>query len=70
MPCGGIFPIKDSFVEPYLKDYLCGTCNKNLATHYCEEWDNALCKDCIEPFLKSEEGLIMLQHGHEVILDY
>lgn len=66
MPCGGIYPI--TFGDFYVRGecWHCGKSNPVLS-HYCEEWDAFLHSECIDPFLKTKEGDIVLQHGHEVI---
>jgi hypothetical protein len=64
MPCGGIDKYKD--VHP--GD--CFLCGKPDATHYCHEWDCMLHADCIVPFLETEEGKIVIKHGHRVTIWY
>jgi len=63
MPCGGIYPAK---VEA--GDGECMHCGKEdpIPTLYCEEWDCFLHVDCVPDFLETDEGLIVLDHGHEI----
>jgi hypothetical protein len=78
MPCGGIYPLRHPdgseahFAAPMLgtSDYdACFYCGKldPPCTHFCDEWDCYLHGDCIDAFLATEEGQIVLLHGHEVI---
>lgn len=73
MPCGGIYPIKGTWVEKYvaadrLKNdcFQCGQVEPPI-THFCDEWDCYLHEGCIDAFLQTREGKIVLEHGHEVI---
>ena len=73
MPCGGIYPIKESWLEPYLDNLsedICYYCNLVIIrpVYYCEEWDCFLHKDCIAPFLNTEDGKLVIEHGHEIVL--
>jgi hypothetical protein len=72
MPCGGIFPIKGSWVEAMEEKAphpaKCWQCNKPGCDHWCEEWDTAIHGGCVEAFLKTEEGLLVLSHRHPVIV--
>ena len=60
MPCGGIYPVKDAPAHP------CWQCNELGADHWLEEWDAVIHKDCIEAFLKTEEGQIVIDHNHHI----
>lgn len=70
MPCGGIWPIgpEGLFVEDAAEQrpLYCLHCGKKGADHFCEEWDGGLHGACIEPYLQTEEGLCVLNHGHQV----
>lgn len=75
MPCGGIWPLKPD--HDYAKMHgnsafdECFYCNKDIQPEdlmWCEEWDCYLHRDCVVPFLKTDEGLIVLKHGHIVVL--
>ena len=77
MPCGGIYPIKGTWVEPLVasepgmkKTLYCWQCQLSdpVPDHWCEEWDTALHGTCVEAFLKTEEGQCVLGHKHEVIV--
>lgn len=57
MPCGGIYPIKES-------SYLCWACNKPGADHELVEWDSVIHGACVREFLKGEEGQIVVRHEH------
>lgn len=58
MPCGGIYPSQ-------LSDrYTCWYCHLKGPDHWVEEWDAPLHKACIAPFLRTEEGAIVLAHKH------
>lgn len=69
MPCGGIFPIKGSFIEPHNNpEWPCWQCNKGNCDVFCMEWDTPLHSACVEAFLKTEEGECVLGHGHAVVI--
>jgi hypothetical protein len=76
MPCGGIYPIKGSFVEPIeaqadpAHPMVCWTCGKSdpKPTFWCEEWDTPIHRECIPEFLTTDEGRIVLNHGHMVYI--
>lgn len=69
-PCGGIYPISRKIVCNPESNYLCFVCGKfdPFPDHYCEEWECFLHGDCIEPFLKTYEGGVVLDHKHDVII--
>lgn len=75
MPCGGIYPIGGSWVEGYAAQQAqtgeadCFYCRKTEppVTHFCDEWDCYLHAHCIDEFLATPEGQIVILHGHEVI---
>jgi len=62
MPCGGIGPV--------LSRGRCFHCNKDGSRHFCEEWDCLIHVRCVPDFLKTEEGKILIEHKHEVYLDF
>ncbi len=62
MPCGGIFPIK---AEDWFQ---CFHCNQVGGDHFVEEWDAVLHGQCVLPFLQTEEGRLVLDHGHQIEL--
>ena len=41
-------------------------CGGEGATHYCKEFDCMLHARCVVPFLASEEGQVVVAHGHTV----
>jgi hypothetical protein len=68
MPCGGIYPVKGSHIEGIVPpgDASCWMCGHEGCDHYCEEWDTYLHYACVVPFLTTEEGKVVLKHGHPV----
>lgn len=60
MPCGGIYPVSDAPTHP------CWQCNELGADHALVEWDSVIHKNCIEAFLKTEEGQIVVAHNHHI----
>jgi hypothetical protein len=36
---------------------------------WCEEWDAPLHTGCVEEFLKTPDGKIVLAHGHSIVLE-
>jgi hypothetical protein len=73
MPCGGIYPVDVSRWAVALApgDASCWQCGKGLSSDipasFCEEWDTFLHDACIDAFLASDEGQIVIGHGHEII---
>lgn len=73
MPCGGIYPIVGSIFEsmfnPNDPGHNCFECGKSDTppTHFCDEWDCYLHKECIDAFLAGPEGQIVIHHKHEII---
>lgn len=71
MPCGGIrlayVPPKTIKDYPYI-DVRCWVCGKPCIgdCSFWDEWYAYLHDECVDKFLKSEEGALMLSHGHEV----
>jgi hypothetical protein len=73
MPCGGIYPITGTWVEPLTRDQTdvrCWTCGKEGALHFCDEWDCYIHARCAVLFLQTEEGQCVILHGHTVTLDF
>jgi len=64
MPCGGIWPVDPGFQDGLRWE--CWVCRSKEADHYCEEWDCGLCGKCIAAFLETDEGQVVINHGHEV----
>lgn len=62
MPCGGIYPLE---LGPYDICWVCQACGVD---HYCEEFDCGLHRSCVPAFLNTKEGLLVLEHGHGVII--
>ena len=70
MPCGGIYPIPHDDDPGGSGIERCYYCNKAkpIVTHYIEEWDAVIHKDCIDDFLENApDGQIIVKHGHKVI---
>lgn len=63
MPCGGIFPTTPG-------DCACFHCNKKdpPPDHFVLEWDAFIHGTCVEAFLTTQEGKIVLGHKHEVVV--
>jgi hypothetical protein len=62
MPCGGINVYTDVIPGK------CWYCEGENANHYCEEWDCMLHDYCVIPFLMTDEGKLVIQHGHPVTI--
>lgn len=60
MPCGGIFPVDPKEAGRHS----CFHCHKLGCDHFLIEWDSFLHKGCVRPFLETEEGIIVVRHGH------
>lgn len=75
MPCGGIYPLTRHWSRRYLnpndRSHACFQCGSAQppVTHFVEEWDAYLHGGCIDDFLNTPEGRIVLDHGHEVERD-
>ena len=69
MPCGGIYPIYSR--EATKCNSKCFQCNKlcklgeNIS--FVEEWDSFIHDECINEFLRTSEGKIILEHEHKII---
>jgi hypothetical protein len=72
MPCGGIYPIKGSALEPYLNSkHPCWVCDKGNCDLVLEEWDAVIHSECVEGFINDKnnpEAQVILEHGHVVII--
>ena len=68
-PCGGIYPIKNSSIMQLISFGECFVCGleTNVNDLWCEEFDTQLHRECLEDFLKMEEGRIVIEHGHDII---
>lgn len=69
MPCGGIYPVSGDLEDKEIDTCLC--CGKSLAHaepgYAVLEWDCFIHKDCLDDFLKTPEGEVILKHKHEII---
>ena len=75
MPCGGIYPIANTWIESFPKDetkpeHCCWMCGKGGCEHFCDEWDTFIHARCALAFLATEEGQIIIKHEHQVLLDF
>lgn len=76
MPCGGIYYIGKPHNVRVVSDHVdafrgiheCFHCGKKdpEPDHTVIEWDADIHGDCIEPFLLTAEGELVLLHGHPV----
>jgi hypothetical protein len=69
-PCGGITPQDPMGGIPA---GLCWTCDEYVSGNpndglYVEEWDAVIHRHCLGYFLASPEGIIVLGHGHQIIV--
>lgn len=68
MPCGGIYPNHLHYAGKLTTpDQPCWMCEEGNCTHFIEEWDANIHEHCIDGFLMTREGKVLLAHGHEVI---
>lgn len=71
MPCGGIYPADGrGFIQLPETGIHCYVCGKPNARHFCDEWDCGIHARCVPDFLKSNEGKVVINHAHEVYLDF
>ena len=75
MPCGGIFPIMGDNLEAYFASAPggipeCWYCRKRSPPpdHVLVEWDSFIHGECIRPFLRTEEGMIVVEHEHLIMI--
>lgn len=67
MPCGGIHPISNNAgTRAADSSSPCWQCGEKGGDCYLEEWDATIHSKCVEDFLHSDEGAVVLLHGHEV----
>ena len=59
----------DDVVTPR-KDRDCFACGKGYAEHWLEEWDAYIHAGCVPKFLQTEEGAILIAHGHTILVDF
>jgi len=38
--------------------------------HFCHEWDTFIHARCVPRFLASDEGQIVIEHKHTILLDF
>lgn len=63
MPCGGVYSVPPS------PRNTCFVCERGGGDLFCDEWDTHLHRECLGSFLLSEEGKIVLAHGHAISVD-
>jgi hypothetical protein len=63
MPCGGIGPTDGKGECTFM-------CGKPDAVHFMYEWDTYIHARCVMGFLSTQEGQILITHGHTVTLDF
>lgn len=65
MPCGGIYPAE--YDQPW--NHRCFLCKWSGGGpwSFVEEWDADIHDECIDKFLETMEGKIVINHGHEVV---
>lgn len=70
MPCGGIYGVEGHFSQAGAGGASCFQCRgtEPRPELFVEEWDAFLHRDCLGRFLLSPEGLIILKHGHEIVV--
>jgi hypothetical protein len=66
MPCGGIIKVEGTWPdEPIV---FCRHCQKVIVkmedARFVIEWDDFIHEHCTEDYLKTDEGKIIIQHGH------
>lgn len=74
MPCGGIVAAYDGTFDNPIRPVVseeegteCFECGERGADCSLEEWDSGLHSDCVEGFLKSDAGQIVLLHKHIIL---
>jgi hypothetical protein len=77
---GGIHPIKGTSAElrPGIPrpapippaQRICCVCQKGDAQHFCMENEEYIHARCALEYLQTEEGKIIIEHGHTVRLDF
>lgn len=66
MPCGGIF--STVYGRPMLAGscFQCGKWTDEWDGLFVEEWDAVIHRECLGLFLCSEEGKVVMEHGHAI----
>lgn len=67
MPCGGLYPVRAS-TDPVDWCLGCGKYSnvEHPLDHFVEEWDGYVSGKCAKQYLETDEGKIVLSHGHFV----
>jgi hypothetical protein len=68
MPCGGVYPVENP------KNAWCWMCGSKTCDNkpegpwsFVEEWDALIHDRCIDDFLKTDDGKVVLSHNHEIV---
>jgi hypothetical protein len=70
---GGIHPIKGTkqgYQHLPAEKRICCHCGLGDARHYCMENEKFIHAHCAPAFLQTDEGRIIINHGHTVRLDF
>jgi len=69
--CGGIYPIKGTIkTRPPAAKRICCVCGKDNASHFCQETEVYLHAVCAIAFLQTEDGKIVIKHGHHIHIHF
>jgi len=64
-------PTKNSVVRYVaVDDNKCCLCRKPGALHFVEEWDDFIHARCVPDYLHTDDGRCIIEHGHDVYLDF
>ncbi|HEY5174381.1 MAG TPA: hypothetical protein VII95_02320 [Terriglobales bacterium] len=66
---GGIHPIKGTSAS-YRPGRICCVCGEDDAQHFCDENKEYIHARCALKYLQTEQGKIIIEHGHTVRLDF
>lgn len=75
MPCGGIHPIDNDLLGT-IRERLdstqggCWVCSRGGAMHFCHEWDTFIHARCVPRFLATDQGQLVIEHEHTILLDF
>ena len=69
MPCGGIWPASPQGLKDFVgPEGRCFHCHELGPDHWVEEWDAFIHGKCVESFLDTDEGDIVISHQHIVLV--
>jgi len=75
MPCGGIYSERFSPI-PFagFEKTECWECGTMITTQnpplFVLEWDAFIHYGCLAKFLSSDEGMIVLHHEHDILIEF